>query len=377
MKVLVVGGGIMGLAAARSLLQEGCTVTLIEQASVPNSLGASVDQHRLIRYPYGSARGYMRMVREAYAAWDSVWAELGATLYQETGTLVLGARGGGWAAESRAALEAEGVGLEPLDAAALAARYPMLDASGASQAFYCPSGGLLYAQAIVAALAAHLRRRGATLLASAKVSALDGERGEVRLADGRALRADCVLLAAGPWTARLVPALAEQARPTRQVVVYLAPPREWAAAWLRAPMLLDIGGASGFYLVPPRVTAAGMPLELKIGDHRFGPGGDPDRDREPSAAEVEAILAQARSRLPRLDSYRITAARTCLYDVAPDERFRLRRLGARGFAFCGSSGHGFKFGPVVGEAIAAVITGRADYERTAARLAGETSAKPC
>lgn len=373
MRVLVVGAGIMGLAAARSLLREGCTVTLIEQASVPNPLGASVDQHRLIRYPYGSARGYVRMVRDAYAAWDRVWADLGTTLYQETGTLVLGAQRDGWAAESCAALEAEGVDFEPLDAAALAARYPMLDASGASQALYCPSGGLLYAEAIVAALAAHLRRQGASLLANTKVSALDGERGEVRLADGSALRADCVLVAAGPWTARLLPALAAQARPTRQVVVYLRAPEEYAAAWLRAPMLLDIGADSGFYLVPPRVTADGVQLELKIGDHSFGPSGDPDRDREPSAVEVESVLARARRRLPRLDSYRVTGAKTCLYDVDPAERFRLRRLGARGFAFCGSSGHGFKFGPVVGEAIAAVLAGRADYERTAAWLAGANS----
>lgn len=289
MRVLVVGGGIMGLAAARSLLREGCAVTLLEQGSLPNPLGASVDQHRLIRYPYGPARGYVRMVRDAYAAWGRVWADLGTTLYQETGTLVLSAEHGGWAAESRAALEAEGLDFEALDAAALALRYPMLDSSGASQAFYCHSGGLLRAEAIVAALAAHLRRQGAALLANAKVSALDGERGEVRLADGSALRADRVLVAAGPWTARLLPALAAQARPTRQVVVYLEPPGDCAAAWLRAPMLLDIGAASGFYLVPPRVTAKGAHLGLKIGDHSFGPSGDPDREREPSAVEVESV----------------------------------------------------------------------------------------
>src|SRR2546425_7009 len=66
------------------------------------------------------------------------------------------------------------------------------------------------------------------------------------------------------------------------------PPDECAAAWLRAPILLDIGAASGFYLVPPRVTAEGMHLGLKIGDHSSGPSGDPDRDREPGAVECTA-----------------------------------------------------------------------------------------
>ena len=106
------------------------------------------------------------------------------------------------------------------------------------------------------------------------------------------------------------------------------PPDECAAAWLRAPILLDIGAASGFYLVPPRVTAEGMHLGLKIGDHSSGPSGDPDRDREPGAVEVELVLAQARSRLPRLDSYRIAGAKTCLYDVDPAERFRCRAASA-------------------------------------------------
>src|SRR6185436_15299914 len=80
-RVLIVGAGIMGLCTAWALARAGVAVTVIEQAAVPNQRGSSVDQHRLIRYPYAAMRGYTRMVGEAYAAWDRLWRDLGETLY--------------------------------------------------------------------------------------------------------------------------------------------------------------------------------------------------------------------------------------------------------------------------------------------------------
>lgn len=371
MKVIVVGGGIMGLSTAWALKRAGCDVTVIEQGSLPNPLGASVDQHRLIRYAYGARRGYLRMVREAYHAWERVWADLKMRLYAETGTLVLSGEGDSWAKESCIALAAEEVEHLAFDAETVAGRYPMLVADGLQDAYYCPSGGLLFAEAIVAAMSSHLRERAVTLLAGRKAVAVDAAAATVKLDDGGSLQADRVFVAAGPWTAQLLPDLAPVARPSRQVVVYLQPPAELAAAWHAAPMLLEIGEVKGFYLVPPRVTRDGMRTGLKIGDHRFGPTGDPGSDRDPTQAEIDAILDNARHRIAGLETYRVGMAKTCFYDVEPDEHIQLRSLGARALALCGSSGHGFKFGPVLGERIAAVLQDKAELAATASWAAGE------
>ncbi len=68
MKAIIVGGGIMGLSAAWALRNLGASVTLVEQGALPNPLGSSVDDHRLIRYPYGAARGYTRYFWKATVA---------------------------------------------------------------------------------------------------------------------------------------------------------------------------------------------------------------------------------------------------------------------------------------------------------------------
>ena len=135
MKVTVVGAGIMGLSAAWALERSGHRVTVLDQAPVPNPRGASSDQHRLIRYPYGTAVGYTAMVAEAYRAWDELWADLGESLYVPTGTLAVGAFGTSWVRDSADALQAIGLTVEWLDPGRVSARFPLLRGDAIAAAF--------------------------------------------------------------------------------------------------------------------------------------------------------------------------------------------------------------------------------------------------
>jgi sarcosine oxidase subunit beta len=344
---LVLGGGIMGLSAARALAGQGWQVTLLDQDAIPNPRGSSHDQHRLIRHAYGAERGYMAMVDQAFAAWDQLWAELGACHYVPTGVLAMAETGGGWLAASRAALRGAGYVVEDLAPALLPARLPMLAASGLADAFQTAPGGVLLADRILAGLARLCRQQGVGFR-QARVAVVDPEYGRATLEDGTSLAADLLVVAAGPWLPRLLSA--QQVTASRQVIVMLEPPPALRAAWAAAPMLLDLAEDGGFYAVPP---VAGT--SLKLGDHRFSCSGDAEDPRAASPAEAEAILALARRRLPGLDQYRVLEARACYYDVSAEERFILAPLGARGWVMGGFSGHGFKFGPLLGQALGSAV----------------------
>ena len=349
---IILGAGIMGLSAARALAASGWSVTVLDQDALPNARGSSVDEHRLIRHAYGAEAGYMRMVDAAYAVWDQLWSELGERLYVPTGVLALGDFDRGWIAESRRVLRAAGHAVEDLPAAAVAARFPMLRAEGIGTALHMRQGGVLLARRIVAGLLELVRSRGVTLR-QARVVEVDPARASVALEEGGRLSADLLVLAGGPWAPRLVPGLDARVVPSRQIVVYLQPPATQLAAWQAAPMVLDLAEDGGFYAVPP-VAGTG----LKIGDHRFSRRGDAYDPREASAAEVEEILSLARPRLREAAGYRITSAKACYYDVEPEERFVLERLAPGCFVMSGFSGHGFKFGPLLGERIAAAANNR-------------------
>ena len=374
-QAIVVGAGIVGLSAARALLAEGYRVEVIEQGPVPNAHGSSVDSSRLIRHTYGTQHGYAALVDAAYAAWDRLWTELGTAHYSPTGTLILSRPGATWAQDSAATLDALGKRYRVLGTEEAARRFPLLNLDGVERAYWVETGGVLHAEPIVDALARHLRARGATVTERTAITDIDPAQGRVVPEDGALRTADLVLIAAGPWTGRLWPELDARLTPSRQLVCYADVPDALYAAWRRMPMVLDIAdaesrGAGSVYAVPPVGDAP-----LKLGDHAFSLTGDPDTDRSPGAAELESLFEMTCRQLAEPARYRLISGRTCYYTVAPDSQFIHAREG-RAHALAGFSGHGFKFGPLIGERFAELAAGRLGEDDFSTWLAGAASA-PC
>ncbi len=356
MRVIVVGGGVMGLSAAAALMRCGHRVAVFEQGPIPNPLGSSVDQHRLIRHPYGPMLGYSRMIDPALAAWARTWAEIGQTLIRPTSTLVVARDDLSWARASLEEMARAGIPSHELDRPALAELCPWLCPDQIELAALIESGGVLLAQDIVRALAVHLVTRGATVHTNTPVVEIDTAQASVTLEDGSRQRADRVVIAAGPWVRDLVSSTSGRVKPSRQVVAYLAPPERYAAAWRRAPMLLDIHGRGGVYVVPP-VAGTG----LKVGDHSFSMRGHPDQRRTAESAEGAALMEACRGRLRALDDYQLLETKTCYYTVQREERFIIEPID-KALLMTGFSGHGFKFGALMGELAAGVLSERISAE---------------
>jgi glycine/D-amino acid oxidase-like deaminating enzyme len=353
MRVIVVGGGIMGLASAWALARAGHEPVIYEQGSLPNPRAASADRHRVIRYAYGADHGYACMVAEAFQAWERLWADLGVRHYVETGHLTIAEPDDAWLAASRRSLDLLGVTYETMDGNAVERRFPMCEARRVPFALLTPSGGALLADRIVQGLIDLLRSQGHALHGGSRIVAIDPILATVRLEDGRTESADALLVTAGAWTRRLVPEIAARAVPSRQVVIYMRAPDELRDAWRQAPVLSDVvsSESSIFYVIPP---VAGT--DLKFGDHRVTLGGDPDGDRVAAEAEIGQVMRLAGRRLRDIERYRRLEPRVCFYTCSPDERFTAHTVG-QALVLTSFSGHGFKFGALVGERTAERLSG--------------------
>jgi glycine/D-amino acid oxidase-like deaminating enzyme len=371
MKTIVVGSGIMGLATAWGLARDGHEVELFEQGPLPNPLASSMDEHRLIRHPYGDHEGYARMIDDAYAAWDLLWRDLGQRLYAPTGTLALTGNGETWAARSAATLARIGKSMEELPLAELPRRFPHLDARGVERAFWMDTGGVLFAQDIVASLARHLGGlANVTLHENSPVGTADLEQATIVTSAGRRHGADVVVVAAGAWAGRLLVA-DRRLVPSRQVVLYFDLPADQRPVWASSPMVIDKTGDVGLYLVPPAEGRG-----LKIGDHTFSRSGDPSASREASEAEMQALLGRCRTLIKGFERWRIDRLKVCFYTVTEDERFVVEKQGAKGWLLSPCSGHGFKFGAVMGLELARTIVSGRDPAAHARWAAGLEDKRP-
>ncbi len=353
MKVIVVGGGIAGLSSAWALLRRGHRVTLLEQGPVPNPLGASGDHHRIIRRAYGQGNGYGRLITEAYEAWDEMWADLGAVHYDHRGVMCISREPGDEAEDFRVGLEEGGWSFDLLGPSEAAARWPFLEPATFRYAFVSPEGGALHCRRIATGLAGWLRANGADLRDDTRVAAVDAELGEVSLASGERLRADRIVVAAGAWATKLFPDWAGRLTTYRTALAYMKPPADLKAAWDRAPIILDVGGNTDGYIVPP---TGGGGLKFGTGLHKT-PSADADADRTPRPEEGREILGHFAPPLARLDEYRVEGVVTCAYTFTADQRFASFARG-RCLIVSSCSGHGYKFGAAVGRRVAqAVETG--------------------
>ena len=360
--ILVIGAGIVGLSVARAALRRGHRVTLIEQGEVPNPRAASSDQHRMIRFHYGAAEGYTRMVALAFEAWRDLWRELGVEHYAPSGALAVSLRPGDYADETAKTFGRLQIAHEMLDAGALARLCPHLDLPFHARGVLA-AGGPLFADRIMGDLARSVRDRGAEILEQTRAVAVDPSAGSLRLADGRVLGGDLVVVAAGAWLPDLLPADYGALPVWRQTLCYVDAPPAYRESWAAGPALVVLGD-QGVYTLPPR---AGTGLKFGSGEQRRP--GRPSDGLEAALDFGWRVIEDFGPYLRDAAAYRPFRLQAGYYVMDESRRFRLEHMGRR-IVVTNCDGQMFKFGPLIGERILSAWDGETSFADLARWAAG-------
>ena len=346
--MVIVGGGVMGTAAARALSSRGREVLLLERFTFGHGNGSSGGPTRNFRLTYHDPV-YVRMARAALEGWRRLESDAGLELMRVVGGLDVGEA----TDLSAAALESAGESFERPSAAEVAERWPFLRFDGASAFLYQPEGAIVRADDATAAQARLARAAGAELREETVVDTIRpaGDGVEVVTSHGEIIRTSVAIVAAGAWAPPLLRGAGVDlpVRPTLEQSTYFEPDAEYASV----PTVIDwdVTPEQPPYIVPNPF----VPGELKAGAHLSGPAVDPDsRTFQPDADREARIIGWVRRRVtpPPVPA----RTETCLYSVTPDEDFVIDRVGPLVIA-SPCSGHGFKFAPLIGELLAALATG--------------------
>jgi sarcosine oxidase len=355
--VAVVRLGGIGSAAAYWLSRRpGLRVLGLERFEIGHPYGASEDVSRIIRRSY-HRRDYVRLTARAYDAWAEVEREGGARVVTRTGGLDIGPREAPRGSDLEievyaAAMTAEGVPFERLDAAEIMRRWPAWRLPEGHMGLYQADTGIADPSQGNAAHRRLAREHGAALRERARVVRVGAADGEVTLAleDGSLVRAGRVILATDAWTNELTEPLGVRLplTVTQEQVSWFAPRGDPAAfAADRFPVWIWLADPS-FYGFP----AHGQPGP-KIGQDVGGREVTPDsRTFERDEAAHGRVLAFLERHLPTMAGEPLLT-KSCLYTLTPDRDFVLDAVpGHPEVLVALGAAHAYKFASALGRILA-------------------------
>ncbi len=356
--VSVVGSGVFGLAAAKELRRRGFEVTLFDPGPVPHPLAESTDTSKIVRLDYGDDETYTRLMESALDRWR---ASSLAPFFHETGVLFLRRsplEPGGFEHDSYELLSRRGHRLERLGPDDISRRFPAWSAQPL-EGYLNPAGGWAASADVVRHLVLEARAAGVRFargVAVARLLETDARVTGVITEGGDVLHSDFVVVAAGSWTAHLLPFTKDLLRSVGQPVFHLAPAAPSRFAETTFPVFAADISRTGYYGFS--ATGEGR---VKIANHGAGRAMHPEAlERAVTPEETLRFRAFLGEWIRELEAAPIAETRVCVYCDTLDQHFWIdsdpERRGL--VVAAGGSGHAFKFTPLLGEWIADALEGK-------------------
>lgn len=352
--VIVVGGGINGASIAFNLAKAGLKVTLIEKDFI--AAGPTGRSSAIIRQHYShevTARMALRSLRIFQNFDDFVG---GDPDFHQTGFLLAARPEDVESLKANIVLQQEvGIDTRLVSPQEVKELEPYISLDGIAAAAYEPGSGYADPAATTTAYAQRAKDLGADLKLGTRVQNLLVKSGRVTGVDTKqgSVQAGAVVVAAGPWSPLITKTAGIELpiKASRHQVATYRRPVEFERHMVFAAFADEV------YIRP---ETGGLML---VGSIEPGEAEDevPDPDSFNERVDFDIVAdfsERVARRYPLMERGTTAGGWASLYDITPDWHPIMGALpGVEGlYCVAGTSGHGFKLGPAVGEMVADLIT---------------------
>ena len=348
---IVIGVGGMGSATVYHLAKRGWRVIGLERYGIPHEMGSSHGYSRMIRYTLQEHPNYVPLVHRAYELWHELENSSRETLVVTTGSIRAGPPDSYFFRNAQEACDTHNIPYDILTARELNKRFPGYRFPDDITSIFQSDGGFLLPERCIVNHVRAAEESGAEIHSHETVLSWEPKNDKVEVQTDRGkYTAQKLIVTAGAWAGKLVPAVMGHAIPERQVLGWFEPEKPELFQPDSFPVF-GILAEEGRYYGFPTYAVPGF----KIGrSHHLLQKVDPDRMDREVQAEDEVVLRQAVSRYFPQAAGKLLESKTCIYTNTPDEHFMIGILqdNPQVSIAAGFSGHGFKFASVIGEIMA-------------------------
>jgi len=379
LRIVVIGGGIMGASTAYSMSKRGHIVTVVGAA---DPFRSSWGETRIARLSQETPL-MLSLMKQARVLWSQLEEEIGAILLKQVGTLDIGLP-----EELKDVIdtfESDGIPFERLSAGDLAKRWPQVGLADGMIAVYQKDGWVMLTARCLEALTDRAEKNGARVLTGESLVSCDTSKRVVTTDEGRQFHYDRLVLCCGPWSNQALKMCGLAQLPLvvsieQQSYFEAFPGQESLHTWDSLPIILsgDRGPGGDIYAIPHVIGGVNG---MKVSVHREGPVIDNEEHPIPPGTVIKvpnlnldhnsrplsekphdcdqwmekAVKRWVKRHLPKLRPEIVHHYRCPYTGVASDDGgFVVGPYPNREDVFlaCSFHGEGFKFATAIGEMIA-------------------------
>jgi len=351
--VIVLGTGGVGSAAAMHLARRGASVLGIDQFHHGHNRGSSHGQTRAIRMAYFEHADYVPLLRRAYQLWNALESDSGRKLFYQVGLLEVGPPEGVVVPGVLEAATKYDLPVDELTRFEVAERFPGFVMSEDARAVFEQNAGFLMVEDSVLAHIGEAQRSGAEFRSNERVVSWSDSGGDsvtVRTEAGE-YHASSLVVTAGAWAGSLLSELDIPLRVLRKHLHWFVPENHHYRVERGTPTFFFELPDKSFFYGFPQIDERGVKVAEHSGGEEISDPNALEPDVDPDErTRVESFLI---NHLPGV-TLQPTRHCACMYTMTADGHFIVdtHPRHARVCFAAGLSGHGFKFTPVLGEALA-------------------------